>query len=205
MAKLELGGGCWENFLTAHFCCYGTVLQVRSFFSQNLRTSVSSSVVSDTSYVLSYPILSFQALDVPRTSSCVCVCVCVCIILHFMWILRAPMFLEEGLEIFYPLKQFKPVIRLVHIFISPSFCQVLTERRGRVVNTPPYSGCPRFKSRSGDLLSWQRFLCFFSVPPGKYQDSTLKLCHARFLPNLFQFMYLSPFYSTLYNWKSVVK
>jgi hypothetical protein len=50
---------------------------------------------------------------------------------------------------------------------------------------------------------------FSSVLIGKFQDSTLKLCHDRFLSNPSQFtMHLSPFHSTLYSFscrKCVIK
>jgi hypothetical protein len=83
-----------------------------------------------------------------------------------------------------------------------------TERHGRVVNTPAsYSGSPGFKSRSTERLSWLRFSWFFSIPPGECRNSTLKLDHARFLPNPFHFIInLSPFHSTLYSlrcWKAL--
>jgi hypothetical protein len=55
-----------------------------------------------------------------------------------------------------------------------------------VVNTPAlYSGGPGFKSWPGDQLCWLRFLWFSSVPPGKCQDSTVKLGCVCFLPHPF--------------------
>jgi hypothetical protein len=33
-----------------------------------------------------------------------------------------------------------------------------------------YSGAPGFKTLFGYRLSWLQFLCFFSVPPGKFRD-----------------------------------
>jgi hypothetical protein len=36
-----------------------------------------------------------------------------------------------------------------------------------------YSGGPGFKYRSGDRLSWLKFLWFSSVPPGKCRNSAL--------------------------------
>jgi hypothetical protein len=69
-------------------------------------------------------------------------------------------------------------------------------------------GGPGFKSRPGDRLSWLRFLCFSSIPPGECRDSTSTLGHDRFLPNPFQFtIHSSAFHSTPYSqsyWKSVV-
>jgi hypothetical protein len=48
---------------------------------------------------------------------------------------------------------------------------------------------------TGDQLSWG-FSWFSSVPPGKCQDSTLKLSHDHFLPSLFPFIiiHLSPYH-----------
>jgi hypothetical protein len=48
-----------------------------------------------------------------------------------------------------------------------------------------------------------------SVPPGKCQDSTLKLGHDHFFPNLFRFIiHLSSFHLMLYSlsyWESILK
>jgi hypothetical protein len=50
-----------------------------------------------------------------------------------------------------------------------------------MVSTPvSYLGCLRLKSRTRDGLSWPRFSWFFSVPPSKCWDSTLKLVHDNF-------------------------
>jgi hypothetical protein len=48
------------------------------------------------------------------------------------------------------------------------------ERPGRMINTSAsYAGGLGFKSRSGDRLSWLKFLWFFSVSQGKCWDITL--------------------------------
>jgi hypothetical protein len=78
------------------------------------------------------------------------------------------------------------IIKLLIMQISPAYCHLLprrckqciqhhvTERHGRVVSIPTsYSGGPGFKSRPGDRLPRLRFSWFFSVPPGKFRDSTL--------------------------------
>jgi hypothetical protein len=63
---------------------------------------------------------------------------------------------------------------------------IMTERRGRVVNTPSsYSRGPGFRYRPGDRLSWLRFSSFFSVPEDKCWDSTLILGYERFFPTPF--------------------
>jgi hypothetical protein len=77
----------------------------------------------------------------------------------------------------------------------------MTDRRGRVVNTPAwYSGGPGFKSLPGDRLPRLRFFMFFSVPPGKLRKTALKLGHGRFIPHYFQsIIHLSSCHRTLYN------
>jgi hypothetical protein len=83
-----------------------------------------------------------------------------------------------------------------------------TEHRGRVVSTPAsYSGGPGFKPQTG-YLDWD-FSWFFSVPPGKWRNSTLKI-RPRPLPfPSFQFtINLSFFHLTLYStsyWQNVFK
>jgi hypothetical protein len=61
---------------------------------------------------------------------------------------------------------------------SPVFNKTnVTERRGRVVGTPSYSGGPVFKSRPGDPASWLRFFVFFSPSrkvPGYYLQIRLQ-------------------------------
>jgi hypothetical protein len=52
--------------------------------------------------------------------------------------------------------------------------QHLRRQPNVLVNTPPYSGGPGFKSRSGDRLSWLKFSWFSSVPQRKCWDSTFK-------------------------------
>jgi hypothetical protein len=79
-----------------------------------------------------------------------------------------------------------------------------TERHGRVVNTCFVFGRSRVQisaRRPVIMFSW-----FYSVTPGEFRDSTLKLGHGRFLSNSFQFIiHLSYFHSTLYGlrfWKT---
>jgi hypothetical protein len=128
--------------------------------------------------------------------------------------------LEQNINLFYSV-----LVWTVHVctrteYKSVLFCSSLnctcttrtysTGCRGRVVNTPAtYSGRSGFKSRPKDRLSWQVFLWFSSVSPGKCQDCTLKLGHNRILLNPFHFIiHLSPFHSkqkSLSYWKSVVK
>jgi hypothetical protein len=73
-----------------------------------------------------------------------------------------------------------------------------TEGRSRVVNTPAsYSGGREFKSRPRLQGYPDRFfLWFYSVLPGKYRESSLKLGHDRFLPDSSQFIviHLSPYH-----------
>jgi hypothetical protein len=82
----------------------------------------------------------------------------------------------------------KEIRTLYHLCIV-TVAYTCTELRGRVVSTPAsYSEGPvsNLDPESGypDLgISW-----FSSVPPGKFRDSTLKLCHDRFLPRPFQFI-----------------
>jgi hypothetical protein len=74
-----------------------------------------------------------------------------------------------------------------------------TERRGRVVSTPAsYSNAPGSNiGQESGYPGWSS-PWVSSVPPGECWDSTLRLCHDRFLPNHFQFIiHLSPFHSTL--------
>jgi hypothetical protein len=64
-----------------------------------------------------------------------------------------------------------------------------TVRLCLVFNTSAlYSGGLGFKSRSGDRLSWPGYSWFFSVTPGKYRDSSLKLGHDRFFPHSLFFL-----------------
>jgi hypothetical protein len=58
--------------------------------------------------------------------------------------------------------------------VTNSLCKCHTELCGQVLNTPAlYLGGPRLKSWPGDWLPDFSFSWFSSVPPGKYQDSTL--------------------------------
>jgi hypothetical protein len=58
---------------------------------------------------------------------------------------------------------------------------LLTDRRGRVVNTPSYSGGPRFKSRPGlPNILIELFRGFPQSSLGECRCSTLKLGHDRF-------------------------
>jgi hypothetical protein len=62
-------------------------------------------------------------------------------------------------------RQINPVYTFTPYVFKIHFNIILTERRGRVVHTPGYySGSPGFKCRSGDLLSWRKFLEFFLSP-----------------------------------------
>jgi hypothetical protein len=47
---------------------------------------------------------------------------------------------------------------------------------------------PGSNTGTGDRKSSLSFSCFFSVPPVKFRESTLKLGHDRFLPNPLQFI-----------------
>jgi hypothetical protein len=74
------------------------------------------------------------------------------------------------------------------------------ERRGRVDNTSAsYSGCPWFKSRPGNSLSWLRLFMVFFSPSRQILGLYLKLGHDHFLIHPFQFIiHLSPIHYTLY-------
>jgi hypothetical protein len=79
-------------------------------------------------------------------------------------------------------------------------CISLTERRGRVVNTPAaYSRGPGFTSRSGDRLSSLRFVVLFLSHYRQMMGLYLKIWPRPLLPHPFHFIiYLSPLHSTLY-------
>jgi hypothetical protein len=51
----------------------------------------------------------------------------------------------------------------------------------------------RVQMSAGDWISGLEVFVGFSVPPGECRDSTLRLGHERFLPNLVQFIHISTF------------
>jgi hypothetical protein len=64
-----------------------------------------------------------------------------------------------------------PICRFVLNFCNGKPLLVLTERRGRVVNTPSYSGGLGFRSLPRDRLFWMRVFVFSSVTIGKCRNS----------------------------------
>jgi hypothetical protein len=70
-----------------------------------------------------------------------------------------------------------------------------------VKTTASNSGVPGSNLCPGDRLSSLRFLWFSSVPPGYCRDSTLKLGHDRFLPDIFKFIII---HLSLYHRRYIV-
>jgi hypothetical protein len=75
---------------------------------------------------------------------------------------------------------------------------ILTERRGRLVNTPLYLRGPRFKSRSGNRLSWLKFFLVSHSPSTWMPGYSVNWATDRLFPNTLLFIiHLSCFHSTL--------
>jgi hypothetical protein len=76
----------------------------------------------------------------------------------------------------------QPVSLQTLLGVTPNFVVERSTHLLRIWEIPGSNLSP------GDRISWLRFSWISSVPPDKFRDSTLKLCHYRFLPNPFQFI-----------------